>query len=243
MPIIDLSQPLFQGQPVYPGHPPTLHFPVTTVGDLPGGKKRFAVNGIMLSEHAGTHTDAFIHMDDSPGAESIDVLALSRFMGRGICLDVSSVPAGSFIEPSHLQQASAGAGLEVRPNTTVLLYTGHYGRVFPAAEYNQRYAGLNRAGAEWLADRGAINIGIDTPAVDVAPHQGDEWKPAHNVCRERKIFNSENYGELSEVAGKEFLYIGLPLRIQRGTAGPTRAVAIVGEGTDALIRQLEGMIR
>ena len=80
---------------------------------------------------------------------------------------------------------------------------------------------------EYLSDAGIANVGIDCPSVDVEPHTGDEWKPAHAVCRERRMLNTENLGDIRPVVGKSFYYMGLPLKIRGGTAGPIRAVAIL----------------
>jgi kynurenine formamidase len=223
--IVDLSQELFQGQPVYPGHPPTLSFPVTRVQRLPDGRWTFAVGGLLMSEHGGTHTDGFCHMDDSPDAASIDRLPLNLFITPGTCVDVQTVEPGETITPAHLE----AAGCVVPAGGTVLVHTGHYARTFPKPAYLQRYAGLGRAAMEWLADRGAVNVGIDAPSVDPAPDPAGEWKPAHAVCRERGVLNSENLGDLSPVAGRNFLYVGLPLKVRGGTAGPTRAVALLFE--------------
>jgi kynurenine formamidase len=225
--IIDLSQEVFKGQPVYPGHQPTVIFPMTELMLKEDGKWTFAVNTILMSEHAGTHTDSFTHMDPSSSAKSIEQIPLKHFLGPAVCLDVSHVPDSELITKSDLEAACKKADLTIPPNGTVLLYTGTFIRHFPTMNYNQKNPGLDREAIEWLADQGAINIGIDAVSIDVSPHKGEEWKPAHTVCRERGLLNTENLGDLRPVAGKHFFYIGLPLKIRGGTAGPTRAIAIL----------------
>jgi kynurenine formamidase len=190
------------------------------------GKWTFAVNTILMSEHAGTHTDSFTHMDPSKDAQSIEKLPLEKFMGPAVCLDVSHVPDSEFITREDLEEACCKAGLTIPKDGIVLIYTGAYGRHFPTPVYNQTHPGLDREAMEWLADQGAVNIGIDAVSIDVSPHKGGEWKPAHTVCRELSLLNTENLGDLKPVAGKSFYYIGLPLKVRGGTAGPTRAVAV-----------------
>lgn len=225
--IVDLSQEIFSGSPVYRGHQPTIVHRLRSVEQLPDGKWTFAVSALVLSDHCGSHTDAFTHMDPRPEAKSVDQLELDWFHGPAVCLDVRHVAPGEFIRRADLEQALARSGLSIPRGGTVLLYTGHYGRTFPRPAYNERHPGLDREATEWLADQGAVNIGIDCPSVDVEPHKGEEWKPAHTVCRERGVLNTENLGDLSPVAGKAFYYMGLPLRIRGATAGPIRAVAIL----------------
>jgi kynurenine formamidase len=227
MKIVDLSQEIFKGQPVYPGHQPTVVFPMTDKKQLGNGKMSFAVNTILLSEHAGTHTDSFIHNDPNPDAKSIEKIELNKFLGPAICLDVTHVADSDFITKDDLIIACEKSDLTVPEDGTVLLYTGTFQRHFPTPVYNQKNPGLNREATEWLADQGVKNIGIDAVSIDVSPHKGEEWKQAHTVCVERGVLNTENLGDLSEVAGKSFYYIGLPLKIRNGTAGLTRAVGLL----------------
>jgi kynurenine formamidase len=233
--VIDLSQEIFSGSPVYQGHQPTVVHRLKNVQQLPDGKWTFAVSGIFMSDHCGSHTDSFQHMDPNPEAKAIHELPLDLFQGLAVCLDVSEAKPGDFITVSMLEDAAERAGVDFtgahRPKIA-LLYTGHYGRTFPSAAYGKLHPGLDRDATTWLADRGIVNIGIDCASVDVEPNKGDEWKPAHSVCRERGVLNTENLGDLREVAGRQFWYTGLPLRIVNGTAGPIRAAAILLDEED-----------
>jgi kynurenine formamidase len=228
--MVDLSQEIFQGLPVYQGHQPTVIFPMKKCQELPGGRWSFAVNTLLISEHCGTHTDSFIHMDPRPEALATHEIPLSWYAGPGICLDVSMVPPAEFITRDHLNAALAAVQQPLPAGGHVLIYTAHYERYFGKPDYNQRHPGLDRGAMEYLADAGVRNIAIDCPSIDVEPHQGDEWKPAHSVCRERGLLNTENLGDLRPVVGKAFYYMGLPLRLRGGTAAPIRAVALVAEG-------------
>lgn len=227
MRLIDLSQEIFSGLPVYRGHQPTIVHRLKSVESLPGGRWTFAVSALMISDHCGSHTDAFTHMDASADARAIQELPLDLFHGPAVCLDVSHVAPDQFITASDLNGAAERAGLSISRKGTVLLYTGHFGRTFPRPPYSNQHPGLDRTAMEWLANAGVVNVGIDCPSIDIEPHQGEEWKPAHMVCRERGILNTENLGDLSPVAGQSFYYMGLPLRIRGGTAAPIRAVAIL----------------
>lgn len=227
MRLVDLSQEIYSGLPVYRGHQPTIVHRLKNVEALPGNKWTFAINALMISDHCGTHTDAFTHMDPDPEARAMHQLPLDMFHGPAVCLDVSHVEGAVFIQAADLEAACSKAGLTIPDGGTVLLYTGHYGRNFPRPPYSERHPGLDRLAMEWLADRGVVNVGIDCPSVDIEPHDGPEWKPAHAVCRERQMLNTENLGDLSTVVGTSFYYMGLPLRIRGGTAGPARAVAII----------------
>jgi kynurenine formamidase len=225
--VIDLSQEIFSGLPVYRGHQPTIVHRLKNVEQLPNGRWTFAVNALSISDHCGSHTDSFAHMDSDPHAPSIEGLPIDLFHGPALCLEVSHVPGGDFIRRRDLEHALEVAHLALEGKNTVLIYTGHYPEAFPKPAYNERHPGLDREAMEYLSDAGIVNVGIDCPSVDVEPHTGDEWKPAHAVCRERRMLNTENLGDMRPVVGKSFYYMGLPLKIRGGTAGPIRAVAIL----------------
>lgn len=227
--IVDLSQEIFTNSPVYKGHQATVVHRLRDVEKLNDGKWTFAVNALFMSDHCGSHTDSFAHMDSDANATSIEDVPLEMCLGPAVCLDVSELCADAFITAAMLKEAEHAGGFLVGDVSIVLIYTGHYGRAFPTERYGARHPGLDRGAMEWLADRGVTNVGIDCPSIDIEPHSGTEWKPAHSVCRERSMLNTENLGDLNAVAQKKFNYIGLPLKIVGGTAGPIRAIAILDE--------------
>ncbi|MCL6592395.1 MAG: cyclase family protein [Alicyclobacillus sp.] len=245
MRFIDLSQDIFSGSPVYRGHQPTVVHRLKSVEKLPDNAWTFAINGLFMSDHCATHTDSFQHMDPSPEAKAIHELPVEMFQGIAVCLDVSQAVPGEFITSSMLETAAKQAGVDFSgpfSPRVALLYTGHYVRTFPKPAYGSRHPGLDRAATEWLADRGVINIGIDCASVDVEPHCGEEWKPAHTVCRERGLLNTENLGDLRPVVNRVFWYMGFPLKVVGGTAGPVRAVGILlDEGDVALCKYLASL--
>jgi len=104
----------------------------------------------------------------------------------------------------------------------VLLHTGHAARAFPRKEYITTYAGLDRGGAVWLAERGVVNIGVDAVAID---HSDDQQFSGHAVCAEYQIVNTENLTNLDRLLDRRFVFIGLPLPFRNGTGSPIRAAA------------------
>jgi kynurenine formamidase len=95
----------------------------------------------------------------------------------------------------------------------------------PRPEYLTEYSGLDREAAEVLYNEcGVLNFGQDAPSIDSA---ADRAFPCHMVCRELRRINTENLCNLEAVAGRQFLYSGLPLKIRNGTGSPIRAIAIL----------------
>lgn len=95
--MIDLSQEIFSGAPVWPGHPETI---VEVVGthESTRASGRFTENygytseRICMSTHGTTHVDSISHIDPTPGAPSIEKISLDWFYTEGICIDLSHIP-------------------------------------------------------------------------------------------------------------------------------------------------------
>lgn len=223
--LIDLSQEIYQGMPVFSPHQPTMIFQnISHEESLRRMGFMFSTNNLLLSEHGPTHTDAPYEYD--PAGATIDKLGLDCFFGQAIGLDVSRVSPDAFITRQDLEAALAAAGYMLQRGDTVLLHTGHYRRSYGTAEWLIRYAGLSYDAARFLADSGVKNVGVDAPSVDKTE---DTAYSAHQVCRETGMLNTENLCNLEQVAGKRFLYVGFPLRIRGGTGSPVRAVAVLTE--------------
>ena len=229
--IVDLTQEIYEGMPVYDIFIPTKYFPVMTYESI--RKKtndHWAATafGLLMCDHSGTHVDSISHITDEPGALTIDQFPVERFITSAICLDVSHVQLPNEIGAAELEAACAAAGLEVRQGDTVLLHTGHYAKLYPQYEYMGNHTGLSYAGAKWLAERGCVNIGVDSPAIECVLNMGKAdatTMPAHRVCLEHDMNNTENLCNLDQVLGKRFTYIGVPLPIRGGSGSPIRALA------------------
>ena len=226
--LIDLSQEIYQGMSVFPMHQKTFIFSNMTheenMKDTGSTTLGFSARNLLLSEHCGTHSDGI--WEFKPSGPTIDKMPLEFFWGSAICIDLSYVPPSRYIEPKDLEEALGKSGQKINIGDIVLLYTGHYDRNFGTDKWQTVYSGLSYEGAKWLAEKGAINIGVDAPAID---HPEDINFSGHLVCGEYNITNTENLCNLDKVVNKRFLYIGLPLKIRDGSGSPIRAIALVEE--------------
>src|SRR5436305_9037028 len=100
--VIDLSQEIFPGMPVYPGLPEvniTVHVSHEQWdGITDSDVVTPAVNRLELGEHTGTHVDAINHMARQYRGQSIDTMPLAMFYTEGICLDLSQKGLRELIE-------------------------------------------------------------------------------------------------------------------------------------------------
>ncbi|HEX4962831.1 MAG TPA: cyclase family protein [Thermoanaerobaculia bacterium] len=225
--IIDLSQEIFPGMPVYPGLPEvaiTVHatheqWDGITESDVVTP----AVNRLEMGEHTGTHVDAINHMARQYRGQSIDTMPLTTFYTEGLCLDLSRKGLRDLIEPADLALALAVAGLTIEPGDTVLLHTDHYRRAFGTEDWPNG-PGVSIDAARWLGEKKIAAFGVETMSPGVP---GVSNKEVHHVCGELGFTHYENMVNLYQLVGRgRFRFIGLPLRIRGGTGSPVRAVAI-----------------
>ncbi|MRN56407.1 cyclase family protein [Paenibacillus monticola] len=220
--VVDLSQEIYQGMPVFPPHQKTMIFPNMSHEE---SKHKlgfeFATNNLLINEHGPTHSDAIYEYD--PQGQTIDEMSLEYFYGPAVCLDVSHISPDSYITRQDLEQALQKGYLHLDKGDIVLLYTGHYNRAYGTEAWLTRYTGLDYEAAEWLAKQGIVNIGVDAPSID---NPDDPRFSGHLICREYAMTNTENLCNLDKIAQKRFLYFGLPLKIRKGTGSPIRAVAV-----------------
>ncbi|HLR21961.1 MAG TPA: cyclase family protein [Tissierellaceae bacterium] len=227
--LIDLSQEIFEGMSLFPIHQPTFIMTNMTHEEnmkLTGSTTLgFSARNLLISEHAGTHTDGV--SEYKPGGLSVDNMPLEYFWGSAICIDLTHIRYPNYIEAEDLEAAVKKSGQEIQKGDIVLIYTGHHDRNYGTDRFQTDYTGLSYEGAKWLAEQGVVNIGVDAPAIDLTPD--DINFSGHLVCGEYDITNTENLCNLDQVVNKRFLYFGLPLKIRDGTGSPIRAVALLEE--------------
>jgi len=226
--LIDLSQDIYEGMQVYPGHLKTVVFQHATHEETAPrfeGGFSFQTLGFMLNDNGPTHVDSFSHLDPQPGAATIDQMPLDLFFGPAICLDVSQVPAHTDISAEHLDEALARSGLDLQAGDMLFLYTATYDRYRGTPKYLTEFPGLGQSGSDWIARRGVKTFGVDSPTPD---NPTSKTYPCHMMCRREHITHYENL-RLTEVVGMRFTFVGFPLKVVGAHGGPTRAVALIDD--------------
>lgn len=226
MRLVDLSQDIYEGMPVYPGHLKTVTFQHATHDETaPRFDDGFSFQtlGFMLNDNGPTHVDSFSHLDPASGAPTIDQMDLDLFYGPAVCLDVSGVPARNDITAEHLDSALQRSGLQIQPGDMCFFYTATYDRHGGTPRYLTDFAGLGAAAVDWILDNEIKTFGVDTPTPD---NPSSRSYPIHMMCREHHMTHYENL-VLTEVADKRFTFVGFPLKIVGGHGGPTRAVGLL----------------
>jgi arylformamidase len=204
MRIIDVSVPLDQNLPTYPGNTPFTLTPVKRISD--GGSSN--VSELRMSAHAGTHVDAQRHFfDDAPGAEGVP---LDLLMGRARVIDVQSARAVG---------AEELAAIDLSQDTRVLIKTRN-SDLWGSPEFHTDYVGITESGARMLVDRGVKVVGVDYLSVEQFRKPG---APAHHVLLGAGTIVIEGLN-LRDVAPGVYDLICLPLRIVGTDGAPARVI-------------------
>jgi kynurenine formamidase len=227
--MVDLSQEIYQGMPVYPGHLSTIIWDYHTHESTKGVMESdltYATRGMILSDHGPTHVDSLSHFDASPDAATIDRMPLDGFWGPAICLDIAAAPEREDVMPDTLERALDASGQDLREGDILLLHTGHAARHGGTDRYPTQFAGLGEESAEWLVARRVKAFGVDTPTPD---NPASRTYPVHLICRREGLHHYENLGDLTPVLNRRFTFLGLPLRFRDGHGSPVRAVGLLDD--------------
>lgn len=222
--IIDLSQEIYEGMPIFKGHPDvkiSVHQTHENIGQ--NGNVYPMVNKLEFGEHTGTHVDALNHMRAENYGQSIDTMPLSMFYTMGVCLDFSHKTLNELIEAHELEEACVKQKINIEKGDTVLLYTDHYRKTYGSHDWPHG-PGISASATTWLADKAVAAFGVETRSPGVS---GVSNKEVHRICGERGFTHYENLINLHLLVGRgRFRFIGLPLKIRGGTGSPVRAVAV-----------------
>lgn len=207
--IRDLSVPLGEGFPVWPGDPPVV-------------LERFLVRGrdgaanasrLCCSVHAGTHVDAPLHVVD--GACGADALDLSKLVGRAHVVDLRGrerIEAGD-LDAANLP-GDASRLLLRTDNSRLWVRTEH--------PFMESFVALTASAADWIVERGIELVGIDyhsvQPYSDASPYVHERLLGAGVVVVETL--------DLRDVEPGSYLLVCLPLKLMGSDGAPARAVLL-----------------
>jgi kynurenine formamidase len=199
---IDLSHPIIDSMPVYPGDEPSRLERINTF--VKDGFDNFRFTS---SLHIGSHIDGPMHMTDS--AWSIDKLPLERFIGAGCFINA----VGRSVVSCTTEFKSA-----VIPESIVLVHTG-FSAFFGTKKYFLEHPVLTMEAAAFLVEQRIKMICLDTPSPDKFPYD------VHKFLLTNSILIAENLIHLEQLAKiKEFEIIAVPLPLQADSS-PARIMA------------------
>jgi len=204
--LVDISVPVRDAMTVYRGNPAVRVRPALTLA-----RDGVNLSEICLGSHTGTHVDAPRHF--VRGGAGIDRVDLKRFIGPAWVADLRDVRRG--IAAEDLERAGIP-----RRTSRVLLRTRNSRLWHPARAFTTEFVYLAADGADWLLHRGVRLVGIDYLSIEGFHVTG---APTHRRLLGAGVPIVEGL-DLYRVEPGRWNMIALPLRIENGDAGLTRAV-------------------
>ncbi|MGQ0657791.1 MAG: cyclase family protein [Chromatiales bacterium] len=189
------------------------------------------------AEHGGTHIDAPVHFAE--GRKTVDEIPLTQLIAPAVKIDVSEKVAADrdyliSVEDFEAWESQHG---KIPDKNIVLLQTG-FGQYWPdKAKYlgtekrgnegvaELHFPGLHPEAADWIVRNRHIGaIGLDTASIDYGQSQTFD---SHTILMEHNIPAFENIANLDKVPTVGAQIIALPMKIEGGSGGPLRIVALV----------------
>jgi kynurenine formamidase len=187
--------------------------------------------------HDSTHIDAPWHYNShiqGERAQTIDELPLEWFFNDGVVLNMTAKAAGNAVSSADIQAELERIGYQLKPLDIVLVRTGS-DAYYEQPDYMFHGCGVTAEATLWLYDQGIRVMGIDAWGWDAPLNQqaqaaltqqqpGIFWA-AHQV--DRAYAQIERLMYLDRLPDFGFKISCFPLKIQGGSAGPARVVALL----------------
>ena len=195
---------------------------------------------LSLGTHATTHVDAPWHYNSEIAgapAATIDELPLEWFYGPGVVVDAREKADGDPVTAEQMEAGIAAAGHALAPGDIVLVHTGRDAYI-AQRDFMFRGPGVTAEATRWLYERGVRVMGIDAwgwdAPLDVQGREAiarDEpgvlWAAHQANLAYSQI---ERLTNLAALPPTGFTVACFPLKVRRGSAAPSRVVAILEQG-------------
>ncbi|WP_158734714.1 cyclase family protein [Alteribacillus sp. YIM 98480] len=196
-----------------------------------------AIEVVTAGTHTSTHMDAPWHYaptSEGKPARTIDDVPLEWCYNNGVRLDFRHRKDGDVITPEELKEELNRINYELKSFDIVLIMTG-CDKKMDSKDYFQQ-PGLGREAVLWLVERGVKIIGIDAWGLDTSfeamaekfqkSGNGEVLWQAHFAGIEREYCQLEKLTNLDLLPPHGFKVICFPIKVEKGSGGWSRVVAI-----------------
>lgn len=208
--ITDLSWPLTNHTPIYPGDPVPQ---ITTAAVLE--KEGYNLSAVAIGTQTGSHVDAPFHV--LPHGATIDQIPLQYFTGEACVFpfldkhENEAITVKDFLPYSNL----------LGQTSILLIRTDWYKNIGTPLFFNHPY--LTAQAGEMLIKKGIRFLCMDTLNVDKT---GEAVFPVHELFAQNNLLIGENWKSFDQISSLKFILSAFPLNISGTDGSPVRAVAV-----------------
>ncbi len=212
--IVDLTQHLEDGMPVFPGiTSPSFEDFARVASD------GYAMSEYRLVNHIGTHVDAPAHQ--ILGGDTLDQIPLDRLVTDALKLDFTAHAPGALsladLEP-HLGQ--------MRRGDIVLVCSGN-DRNWGSDAYWTGWCYPDVEASRAMIERGVSGVGFDGPSADPVDSTTYEL---HRVWLSAGRLIIENLARLTELGARTSIVVA-PMKVRGANGAPARVLAFPAGGS------------
>ena len=231
--LVDLTHAFGSRTLYWPTAPSGFRLEQLAFGQTPAGYF-YSAYAFSAPEHGGTHLDAPIHF--AARGTTADRVPLEQLVAPAVVIDVS---AKAGVDPVYRLTRADVVAFEqqhgrIGRGSIVLLRTGwsarwpdrlaYFGDATAGDASKLRFPSYGPEAAEFLVrDRGIAALGVDVASIDYGPSTDF---PVHRIAAAANVPGFENLTRLDEVPPTGAIVIALPMKIEGGSGGPLRAIAL-----------------
>jgi kynurenine formamidase len=234
--LVDLSHS-FNAQTIYwPTSTKAFEHVQQAFGKTPGGWF-YSSYEVSTPEHGGTHLDAPIHFGE--GQQTADAIPLERLVAPAVVIDVTAkaiADSGYALLPDDVAAFEREHG-QIAAGTIVLLRTGwsarwpnkraYLGDDTPGDASKLHFPSFGPEAARLLVEqRKVAALGVDVASIDIGASTDFM---VHRVAAAGNVPGFENLTNLDRLPATGAFVIALPMKIEGGSGGPLRAIAMVSK--------------
>jgi kynurenine formamidase len=232
--MIDLTHALNSKTLYWPTSPTGFKLDSLSYGPTPGGWF-YSSFSFSAPEHGGTHLDAPIHFGE--GHQTVDRVPLEHLIAPAVVIDVTAKTKADqdYRLTSDDVIAFERANGKIAPGTIVLVRTGwstrwpdkksYLGDDTPNDASKLHFPSYGVEAARLLIqERKVVAIGVDVASIDYGASQDFM---VHRIAAAADVPGIENLTNLNLLPATGAMVFALPMKIEGGSGGPVRVVALI----------------
>ena len=216
MKFIDLTLPISEKIPTFPGSPQPIFIQWENIKD-----DGYNLELLFLSSHTGTHLDAPYHFLEK--GKKIHEISLKRLIINAILIKIRK-RRDQAITKTDIQKFEKKHG-KIPNESTIVFWTG-WQKMIKNDSYFVNNPGLSVTAAKYLISKKTNLVGIDSPSIDL----GKEKRfLIHHLFAKNDVLIVENLANLDKIKSWKFQLAVLPMKLENATGAPVRAVGIIDD--------------